>query len=292
MKTKEELEKELRALEAKIRNKRLTLQDLDSECARKTDKKIGLETSIVDAQREKGKIIRGYDDTIKKLLDEIVSQKSTLKEFKDAQAKLKERQNALDRDRQGVEAFREEVSKNEKKNTDRAVQLKSDKIALAKTEKELTAAIARQEGAIDNLVKATEKHNRMNEEFDKEMFGIAEMESQASKNLGETKTIKAEYDAKLKAVAEGRATLDRDTHNQALQAKKLEDDKKALKVQRVAANDVKDLYNRKLAGISGSYAELDKAKDAFEVKRLRLEKAQRDGTIKDELARLRKELNK
>jgi len=286
------LEKELRELEGKCRDARNKLSDLDRETRRIFKDKIALQKDINSLTATKADLTEqvSHLSTKIKKADEIAKQgrlevAKERAELDQERAKLSDAWIAVDEDRATLhkekgKTFELNVQAKEAINKANSVEksYRQSLASLKKKEEELTDKTREQEKLFIKFKKLEDtlrhKELRVVKETESVVSEKGIVERQRASLLEEQKRLADLNDLKaveLKELREKEAEI----------ARKLLDAEKREEIIRSKSNDILSKEN-----------DLKRRTDELEVKRLRLESAMRDGELKKELARLKKEVEK
>ena len=287
-----EMEKEVRLLEGRLRDLRNKNSDAQGESNRLFNEKISIQADIELALKGKAEAICKKSlaekellevrDAIKKENFEVAKKKSVLDQ---EEAKLKEQAQAIgERYQRLTEDDKHlDLARNDVKNLQNS--LRSRETALNDRE----ALLTNKEKEIDKMLRDVEKErfdlrsqaDKVNSDLNKVDENIRKSKDALSELAKKTMALDSEklvIKAKWEEVARAEAAINQERARLTSFAKDTNDGRLKLEAERKS--------------LTSGLENLKRQEDEFEIKRLRLEKSIRDDDVRNELARLRKDIEK
>ena len=287
-----DMSKEVRLLEGRLRDLRNKNSDAQSESNRLFNEKISIQADTELAIKGRNKAIEDKSVALKELAEvreaikkenfEIAKKKSILDQ---EEAKLKEMAHGIGEHNQRLleDDKHLNTARNNLKDLEKSVRARE--VALGDRE----ALISNKEKEIDKMLRDVEKErfdvralsNKVNADLSRVDENIQKSKdalSDIAKKTRELESEKQKVKDRWEELAKAEAVINQERARLTLFAKDTNEDRVKLNAER------KSLTN----GIEN----LKRQEDEFEIKRLRLEKAIRDEDVRNELARLRKDIEK
>lgn len=287
-----DFEKEMKDIPIEVRNLRNKKLEAQKELSQVFNSKMKLLEEINSLKKEKAKEQREHEPLVAK-------NNEVRKSIKEVERKDIARRDALRKDMASIENTRKQQEETAKEQAveglsiqKRELNLKNKKVDGAVKEKAIESKKRKYEILCNDTEKEKGEYTKLSEGVKVKLAGITDKENEAIGNLDKSKEIKQEYENKLEALKQDRVASDRDKSIFKLNEKKLDDDRARLKIQQDTLKKDQEALDKRGKSIDAGYVELGKQEDAFEVKRLRVEKIIREKGIAKELKELQDTLAK
>lgn len=287
-----ELEKEIASIEVKCRELRNKKSDLQAETNRLFNDKIAIAKEIQLLMKEK-------DD----LLVEISTCDQTLLEFRDKMKKesfeIAKRKSMLDQEDSKLKEMSQDINDRYKKLMDDDKHLDIERKNIKDAQNRFIGIETELNDRASIIKDREEELSKMIRDIEKDKFDLRA-------NINKLKVDATRADESMKQSQETYSQLQRKTLE-------LEGDKLTIQSRWQELEKAEESINRKKAELviesnrlrdewgkidnikrqlDAGFDDLKGKEDTFEIKRLRLDKSIRDGDVRDELARLRKDIEK